>query len=147
MIKHMLMEILFNIAQYTAVYIVGAAIPITISLLKKAKLKTRSRTMAELYSIANDVITDLQPEVDNMKKDNLFTKKEAITMKNKAIKEIKNLLKDKHNKLIKDIIGDATDKGMLNNILGKLVEKVVENKKEKHIFPDKFMGIHFDWKF
>jgi len=147
MIKHMIMEILNNIAQYTMVYVIGAAIPFAVSVLKKAKRKTQSKSMAELYSIATDVITDLQPEVDAAKKDNKFTKKEAIKVRDKAVNDIKSLLRKNHTKLIRDIIGDMANEDMLNNVIGKLVEKVLVNKAEKSLLPDKFMGIHFDWKF
>lgn len=147
MIKHLLVEVLTNMAQYAAMYLAVAAVPFALSVLKKAKLKTQSKAMASLYSIASDVVTDLQPEVDKAKEDGKFTREEAIKIKDRAVKDMKSLLRKEHNKLIRNLIGDVTKGSMLENVLGKLIEKVVQSKTGSNMLPDKFMGIHFDWKF
>lgn len=146
MIKHLIIEALQNVAQYALIYVAGAAIPYSISVLKKAKLKTKSKTMAEIFSIATDVIIDLQPVVDDAKKDGVFSKEEALRIKNHAIQEIKETLRAEHKKLLRKLISDMSNEHMIDKILGRIIERVLIERKES-ILPNKFMGIHFDWKF
>ena len=142
-IKHLLIEAAINVANWAAVYAAGLFITFAHRVLKSAKQKTMSYTMAEIYSIADTVIASLQPKVDEYKKDGKFTKNEAMVMKSLAVKEIKEQLNIKQMKLIKAI---AKDSNFEDKILYKLVELALNNRKNK-ILPNHFYGIRFDWKF
>ena len=142
-LKDMLIMGLHNVASYAGSYFLAMAIPFSLSMLKKAKLKTKSRTMAEIFSIAEDVIIAEKPLVEDLKKKGEFNRETQKAIALKVAKDIKRELKAHQTRLLRDIAGES---GMLDTVIGRIVEKIIDYHKIDE-FPKTFAGFHFDWKF
>ena len=136
-------DFIVNNAPYVIFSAIGACAPIVLKVIAAARRKTQSKTMANLYSIAESVIISAKPVVDRLKKKGVFDYGASVDLKNRVIKEIKEQLSANHVKLIRGIMSDT---GATDKFLGHLVEFVLDNHK-RNTLPTHYKGFSFNWKF